>query len=171
MSDPREAPRRPTVPDDLPTQPRGDTRRATLRAAVLTGAGLMVAVDQIVFHQLLGWHHLDSRGSDRAGVVSDGLLHLAELGVLVGGLVLLVVLRRHGPLHRRALTAGLLLGAGGFQLFDGLVVHKVLGLHQVREGLPPGELLPYDLAWNAGAVVLLLAGLAVARGGRRTAAP
>lgn len=151
----------PTSADASPS-----TVRRTRWAAVLTGVGLMVGVDQVVFHQLLGWHHLDSRGSERAGLVSDGLLHAAELAVLVVGLVALVLLRRRGPLPRRALVSGLLLGLGGFQLLDGTLVHKVLRLHQVREGLPAGELLPYDLAWTGAAVLLLVAGVVVARGGR-----
>lgn len=151
---------------DAYAEPDASTRRWTRRAGVLTGVGLMVGVDQVVFHQLLGWHHLDSRGSERAGLVSDGLLHAAELVVLVVGLAALVVLRRRGPLPGRVLVSSLLLGLGGFQVVDGTVVHKVLGLHQVREGLPPGGLLPYDLAWTGGGVLLLLAGVLVARGGR-----
>jgi uncharacterized membrane protein len=29
-------------------------------------------------------------------------------------------------------VGGLLLGAGGFQLYDGIVQHMLLGLHQIR---------------------------------------
>ena len=43
-------------------------------------------------------------------------------------------------------------------LFDGVVDHKLLRVHQVRYGV---DLLPYDVAWNVAALVLLAAGLAV----------
>ncbi len=65
-------------------------RRRTLRAGVLGGIGLMVGADQVVFHQLLGWHHLYDGSTRRIGVLADGLLHTAELAVLVTGLLLLV---------------------------------------------------------------------------------
>jgi uncharacterized membrane protein len=51
-----------------------------------------------------------------------------------------------------------LLGAGAFQLWDGVVDHKLLRVHQVRYGV---DLTGYDLAWNASAVVLLAAGAAL----------
>lgn len=65
---------------------------------------------------------------------------------------------------RRSAWGGLLLGAGGFQLFDGLVNHKVLRVHQVRYDV---ELLPYDLGWNLAAVLLLVAGAALVLTARR----
>jgi uncharacterized membrane protein len=65
---------------------------------------------------------------------------------------------------RRSAWAGFLLGAGGFQLFDGIVDHKLLRLHQVRRDVD--DLLVYDLVWNGAAVVLLVLGLALARSSR-----
>jgi uncharacterized membrane protein len=139
-------------------------RRGTLRASAIGGVGLMAGVDQVVFHQLLGWHHLYDGSTGRVGVVTDGLLHAAELAVLVTGVLLLVRLARRGALATRSAVAGLLLGAGGFQLFDGLVNHKVLGLHQVRNGV--ADLLPYDVAWNLAGVALIVAGLLALRWSR-----
>jgi uncharacterized membrane protein len=139
------------------------SRRATLRAAALGGVGLMAGVDQVVFHQLLGWHHLWDGSTGRVGVLTDGLLHATELAVLVTGLLLLVRLARRGLLAPRTAAAGVLLGAGGFQLFDGVVNHKVLGLHQVRYGV---DLLPYDVAWDAAGVVLLALGVLLLRRSR-----
>jgi uncharacterized membrane protein len=138
-------------------------RPGTLRAAVLGGIGLMAGIDQVVFYQLLGWHHLYDGSTGRVGVLTDGLLHAAELAVLVTGLLLLVRLARRGALAARSAAAGVLLGAGGFQLFDGLVNHKVLGLHQVRYGV---DLLPYDLAWNVAGALLLAAGVLLERRSR-----
>lgn len=138
-----------------------------MRAAALLGVGLMAAVDEIVFHQILAWHHFFDRATPAIGLLSDGLLHSAELIFLVAGFFLLGELRQRGSLVRRAVWAGLFLGAGGFQLFDGLVDHKLLRLHQIRYVEP---LWPYDLAWNGAALVLLAIGLVLARRTRRDTA-
>ena len=134
--------------------------RRSVGAGALVGVGLMAGLDEIVFHQLLGWHHLYDRGTLAAGLTADGLLHLLEIALYAVGVVWLfrLVLRRAVAWPRVA--GGILLGAGGFQLFDGIVDHKVLRLHQIRYGV---ELWPYDLAWNAAAVVLLGAGAALLR--------
>jgi uncharacterized membrane protein len=62
----------------------------------------------------------------------------------------------------RRVVAGILVGAGGFNLYDGIVQHKLLDLHQVRAGAPDN--LPYDLAFVGLATVVLLAGLLLLRG-------
>jgi uncharacterized membrane protein len=64
-------------------------------------------------------------------------------------------------------VGGALLGWGGFQLYDGLVHHKVLGLHQIRYGV---DLLPYDVAWNVAAVLGLVAGATLLLRARRAEA-
>lgn len=134
-----------------------------MRATAFLGVGLMAAVDEIIFHQLLAWHHFYDRSTPAIGLLSDGLLHAAELLMLAAGFYLFVQLCRHGAASRAHAWAGLLLGAGGFQLFDGLINHKLLRLHQVRY---VDNLLPYDLAWNAVGVVLLTIGLVALRRAR-----
>jgi uncharacterized membrane protein len=144
----------------MPARPTGGTattpdRRRSVGVAAMIGVGMMAAVDEIVFHQVLGWHHFFDRSTTRIGLLSDGLLHSVELVLLVAGFFLFSDLRRRGTLAPRSAWAGLLLGAGGFQLFDGVVDHKVLRVHQVRYDV---DLLPYDLAWNGAALVLLAVG-------------
>ncbi|WP_459645303.1 DUF2243 domain-containing protein [Kineococcus sp. NUM-3379] len=146
--------------------PATETGRSA-RAAAAVGVGLMAAVDEIVFHQLLGWHHLYDRSTPAVGLLSDGVLHAVELVLLVAGGFALADLHRRALLSAAWARAGLLLGAGGFQLFDGLVNHKVLRLHQVRY-VP--DVLPYDVAWNGGALLLLLAGAVLAVRARRAGA-
>ena len=141
-------------------------RRSAWGAAMI-GIGMMAAVDEIVFHQLLGWHHFYDRSTTAVALASDGLLHTAELVLLVAGGFVLADQRRRGALLPRSAWAGLFLGAGGFQLFDGIVDHKVLGVHQVRYGV---DLLPYDLTWNLVAVVLVVVGGLVARRDRQPVA-
>ena len=148
-----------------PVAPR---RRSTV-AGVLAGVGLIAFVDETVFHQLLHWHHFYDRSTPDAGLVSDGLFHAFGFVAVVAGVFLLADLRRRGALGVRRWVGGLLLGAGGFQLYDGLVQHKVLGLHQIRYGV---DLLPYDLVWNVVAAVLVVVGIVLTRrrGPRSTAA-
>jgi len=125
---------------------------------VLTGVGLAVTLDEVVFHQLLGWHHLVSSPDESVALASDGVLHVLGTAALVAGVLLLV---RHRTGDRRQVLAGVLVGLGGFNVFDGVVDHKVLRLHQVREGVP--DLLPYDVAWLAVSLAVLAAGLLLRR--------
>ncbi len=150
MTDP--GPPRTAAGDRLAVQ-RPDTRRSVL-AGVLVGIGVAAFVDEVVFHQLLQWHHFYDRSTREAGIFSDGLFHAVGWTAVVAGLFLFAHLRRLGTASVRRVTGGGLLGWGGFQLYDGLVQHKLLRLHQVRYDV---DLLPYDLAWNGAAV----AGIAV----------
>jgi uncharacterized membrane protein len=134
-----------------PTEPR-----RSVAATTLIGIGIMAAVDQIIFHQILAWHHFYDRSTPPVGLMSDGFLHAAELLALVAGFFLLADLRRRQALTSSWAWAGFFLGAGGFQLFDGIINHKVLLLHQIRYGV---YLLPYDVAWNIFALALLLIGV------------
>ncbi len=133
-----------------PTDPRG-----SMIATAFLGVGLMAAVDEIVFHQILAWHHFFDRSTSTVGLLSDGLLHAAELLMLAAGFYLFVQLSRRGAVSRLHAWAGLFFGAGGFQLFDGIVNHKILRLHQVRY---VEHVLPYDLAWNGFGALLLVIG-------------
>ncbi|MFD5213902.1 DUF2243 domain-containing protein [Microbacterium sp. NPDC058345] len=143
-------------------------RNRSFWAAVLLGVASMAAIDEIVFHQILGWHHFYDRSSSEIALVSDGLLHAGELLAFAAGFFLMLDARRRGVFSRGIAWSGYLCGLGTFQLFDGVVAHKVLRVHQVRYGV---ELLPYDLAWLLAACVLIAAGLLIAvysvRRGRR----
>src|SRR5690606_32790342 len=102
------------------------------------------------------------------GLISDGILHAGELIAFIVGFYLLMDLRREQLLNRDFAWAGFFLGLGGFQLFDGIVDHKLLRLHQIRYGVD--SILPYDLAWNASALLLLAVGFALWRRARRRSA-
>lgn len=138
----------------------------SMTATVLIGIGLMAAVDEIVFHQILSWHHFYDRTTPAVALLSDGLLHSAELILLVAGFFMLSNLRSERLFSAKAGLAGLFMGLGGFQLFDGLIDHKVLRLHQIRYGVD--NLWMYDIIWNAAGAILLLAGLLMAKRARST---
>ena len=111
--------------------------------------------------QIFGREGVDlDRSTLAVSLLSDGLLHSAELLMLAAGFYLFIQLVGHNAVSRLHAWAGLFLGAGAFQLFDGIVDHKVLRLHQVRY---VDNLLPYDLAWNGFGVLLLLIGFVLWR--------
>jgi uncharacterized membrane protein len=107
-------------------------RQADDLLRVLTGIGLAAFLDETVFHQLLHWHHFYDKSTLAVGLVSDGLFHAGGFTANVVGLFLLAdAIRRRGFVPKRWWGA-LLLDAGEFQLNDGTIRHKLLGLHQIR---------------------------------------
>jgi uncharacterized membrane protein len=135
-------------------------RTRSVWSGILVGLGVAAFVDEVVFHQLLHWHHFYDGGGPDLALVSDGLFHTGGWLAVVAGLFLFADLQRRRGLAVAGWRAGLLIGLGGFQLYDGLVQHKLLRLHEIRYGV---ELTPYDLTWNALAVVALAAGLVLLR--------
>jgi len=142
-----------------------DLKRSFLSAVPL-GIGVMAAVDEIIFHQLLAWHHFFDWGTPAFSVFSDGLLHSAELIAFVAGAFMMHNLLRHQRLCRLSAWSGFFTGLGGFQLFDGIVDHKLLRLHQIRY---VNDVLPYDLVWNGAGLMLLLIGWLIYRRSKRAA--
>jgi uncharacterized membrane protein len=138
-----------------------------MAVCALIGAVVMAALDEIVFHQILHWHHFFDRSTPGIGLMSDGLLHTGELLGLVAGFFLYADMRRRRTLVPAHAWAGFFLGLGAFQLWDGIVDHKLLRIHQVRYGV---DVTPYDWGWNAGGFILLVVGIVLAvRAARRTA--
>jgi uncharacterized membrane protein len=127
-----------------------------LLSGALLGVGFAAFVDESVFHQLLHWHHFYDRSTAPVGLVSDGLFHGFSWFATVAALFLFADLRRRDALWPATWWAGLLLGAGGFQLYDGTVQHKLMRLHQIRYGV---DVTPYDVAWNVIALLLLGGGV------------
>lgn len=127
-----------------------------LWSGLLFSIGLMAFVDEVIFHQLLQWHHFYDLSTPRIGIFADGLLNSFAWFAAIGGLFLFADLRRRSAVWMKRWTAAVFIGLGGFQLFDGLIDHKVLRTHQVRYGV---DLLPYDLAWNLFGAALLGIGI------------
>src|SRR5690625_7797071 len=106
--------------------------RRSLGAAALVGIGVMAGIDEIIFHQLLQWHHFFDRSTPVVGLLSDGLLHAAELMAIVAGFFLLLSFRRDGAVVVSLAWAGFFIGMGGFQLFVGIFKRKVIGILTYR---------------------------------------
>ena len=137
--------------------PAGDAagQKRTIWSGLLAGVGLVAFIDETVFHQLLHWHHFYDRSTAAVGLVSDGVFHAVGFTAMVVGLFLLADAVRRGTFTPKRWWGSLLLGAGGFQLYDGIVQHKLLRLHQIRYHV---TIWPYDLTWNGIAVIMLVAG-------------
>ncbi len=148
--------------------PRPAARRRLLVSGLLLGLGTAGAVDEIVFHQLLQWHHFYDRASGTVGIVSDGLLHAGTFSAAVAGMALLADARRRGRFVPALWWGAVLTGAGAFQVWDGVVHHKVLRLHQVRYDV---DLTGYDVGWIVPGALLLAAGLVLLRRSRERTAP
>lgn len=127
-------------------------------AGALFGIGVAAFVDETVFHQLLHWHHFYDRSTTDIGLVSDGLFHAFGWFAVVAGLFWLAGLRSRRALDWRRWAGGALLGAGGFQLYDGTVQHKLMRLHQIRYDV---HITPYDVTWNVVAAMLIIIGLSM----------
>lgn len=144
--------------------------RRTLWGGILLGVGLAGTLDEVILHQLLHWHYLYDRSSRAAGLVSDGLFHLASTALLAVGLIPLFgyAASSYSGRRRRAVAATLI-GLGGFNLYDGTIQHKLLRIHQVRPAA--GNWLPYDAAFIGTAAVILVAGIALLRTANTSSVP
>ncbi len=157
--------------------------RRVLAPGIVLGVGLGALADGIVLHQILQWHHLltgSSRGAATVrtypattlealeiNILWDGAFHaLAWLCSLAG---VLWLWRRGAAATRRgwrAILGPLLIGAGAFNVVDGVLNHYVLGIHHVRAG--PHE-RAYDLGFLVLAVLIVAAGAALHRSAWRAA--
>ena len=132
--------------------------RPVVWIGLVIGVGLVGALDEIIFHQILQWHNFYVHTTLPWRIRSDGFFHIFSAAMLLLGAALLwrerEQLRTRGETQR--LVAAILWGMGGFNLYDGTIQHKLLNLHPIREGVP--NQLPYDLTWNVAALLLILLG-------------
>lgn len=149
--------------EDTDARARYSTR--TLWSGILFGLGLIAFIDETVFHQLLHWHHFYDLSTPAIGLVSDGVFHAISWFATIGSLFMVADLRRRGAFWPRRWAGGVLVGAGAFQLYDGTIQHKWLGIHEIRY---VADLLPYDLTWNIVAGLMLLVGVVLTVRSRRS---
>lgn len=127
-----------------------------LWSGILFGLGMVAFIDEAVFHQLLRWHHFYDKSTTDIGLISDGLFHAFSWFATVGGLFMVADLRRRNAFWHTRWWGGKFLGAGGFQLYDGIIQHKVMRIHQIRYNV---NILPYDLIWNGLAAIFIVIGI------------
>lgn len=133
--------------------------RRTVLSGFLFGCGIAASIiDLFVFHLGLQWHHFYDLSTSEVALTADGFFHAFGWFITIWGLFLLADVRRRAEVVWKQWSGAVITGVGFFQLFDGVIDHKVLRIHQIRYGV---ELLPYDIAWLGSAVMLLLIGLFV----------
>jgi uncharacterized membrane protein len=145
-------------------------RRTIAVPGTLLGIGIGGALDGIVLHQLLQWHHLLTSTGDHpastvagleANTVADGAFHLVAIAFVIGGVAMLWSrTRRPLDVTWRSIVGYAVFGWGLFNLVEGLIDHHLLELHHVREVADP---LPYDLAFLTFGAALALGGWLLAR--------
>ncbi|WP_373233411.1 DUF2243 domain-containing protein [Cohnella sp.] len=132
--------------------------RRNLWSGILVGLGFVAFFDETVFHQLLHWHHFYDKSTTDLGLVSDGLFHAFSWFATIGGFFLLADLRRRNMWSVKRWWGGVLLGGGGFQLYDGIIQHKIMRIHQIRY---VEHVMLYDIVWNLAAIAMIVAGAAL----------
>lgn len=105
--------------------------RRSIWSGTLAGVGLVAFIDETVFHQSLHWHHFYDKSTLAVGLVgrlvSRGRVHRDGRRSFPAGRC-----APPGRLRPETVVGRLAAGVGGFQLYDGIVQHKLLGLHQIR---------------------------------------
>ncbi|MCP8616195.1 DUF2243 domain-containing protein [Salirhabdus salicampi] len=138
--------------------------RNLFQAAFILGLGLLGAVDGIVFHQLLQWHHMvDHHNQIHMKIFSDGWFTILFSLLLVWGGVKIYRDAAKGELGTRPRTflSGILIGGGVFNLVEGMINHHILQIHRVR---PAAENpLLYDISFLIVGFLLVIIGLIVRR--------
>lgn len=138
------------------------TNRHLITTGIILGVGQAAFFDGIIFHQLLQWHHMFSSVKTDATVaglelntIGDGLFHLFAWITLSVGIVLLWRLaKQQVQLSGRLFAGALLIGAGSFNVIEGLIDHQILGIHHVRAG---ANQLTYDITFLVvGAVIAII---------------
>lgn len=123
-----------------------------ITAGILLGLGFGGLFDGILLHQILQWHHMLSSvrpattvAQMKLNMVWDGLFDATTWILTLLGVICLwrAGKRDDVPWSSNTFFGSLLLGAGIFNVVEGLIDHEILGIHHVKPG-------PNELAWDIG---------------------
>jgi uncharacterized membrane protein len=132
-------------------------------AGLILGLGLLGAIDGIIFHQLLQWHHMVLSDNIQLEIFTDGLFTALFSAKLLWGGVKIFQDARKNQLGSswRIFLGGIFIGGGAFNLVEGIVDHHILQVHRVKP-LAENPLM-YDLAFLAIGALLVIIGLMIKR--------
>jgi uncharacterized membrane protein len=132
-------------------------------AGLILGLGLVGAIDGIVFHQLLQWHHMILSPNIKLEIFTDGLFTaLFSAKLLWGGMKIFQDARKNElGTSWKIFAGGIFIGGGAFNLVEGIVDHHILQVHRVRP-LAENPLF-YDLAFLAIGLLLVIIGFMIKR--------
>ncbi|WP_026582877.1 DUF2243 domain-containing protein [Bacillus sp. J33] len=132
-------------------------------AGFILGLGLVGAIDGILFHQLLQWHHMIDSPDLQLEIFTDGLFTALFSAKLVwGGMKIFRDARRNELGDSwKIFLGGIFIGGGTFNLAEGIIDHHILQVHRVK---PTAENpLLYDLAFLAIGLLLVIIGFMIKR--------
>ena len=136
-------------------------KRLLIVGSFMLGFGFMGAMDGIIFHQLLQWHSVVMETTRSGQILSDGIFHFAVTVALVaGGFILWLA---GNPTSQKQgvkqVIGWFFIGAGLFNLVEGIINHHILQIHRVKPGDP--NALLYDIAFLILGAILFLIGLSL----------
>lgn len=137
--------------------------KTTSIGAFLFGVGMIGMLDGIVFHQILQWHSVHMHTDRVHQIMSDGFFHLfVTVIIFVSG----IFLWKGNPQDRPSLFWGsFFLGAGTFNLLEGIINHHILQIHHVKPG--PNQAV-YDISYDVFALLLIVIGWVLVRQRKRS---
>jgi uncharacterized membrane protein len=152
---------------------RKTTPRSVFVTGIVLGIGIMAFLDETLLHQLLQWHTFYWNTDQHGRILSDGLFHAFSTLLLFWGAFRLW--RGRAPWNspsRNALVAAILIGAGGFNLYDGIMQHAIFHFHLVNElvcsspasrrdtvlGICRND-VPYEVVFDLIALIVLSTGI------------
>ena len=116
-----------------------DVSRRALVGAGVFGFGFSGLIDVLLLHLILQWHHLlsgiypmSTLVGLRTNILADGWFSIGMI-VIAGigaGVVWRAERRTREPLAIRPIAGSAVVGLGVFDLYDVVVDHALLGLHQ-----------------------------------------
>lgn len=145
---------------------------------IIIGVGIAGFFDETFFHQILQWHSFYWATSEKGRILSDGLFHLFSTSLLfLGGFRLWRNPQSHSKASKGFLFGGILVGAGGFNVYDGVVQHLIFHFHLVNEYVCPNPQanntvlscprdIPLEAIWIGVGLVLVISGLYKIRGSK-----
>jgi uncharacterized membrane protein len=138
--------------------------RSLFLAGILLGLGQGGFFDGIFFHQLLQWHHMFTNiesSNTVAGLelntLGDGLFHLFDWIMTLAGIITLwiAVKRDDVALSTSVFIGAFCIGAGMFNVVEGILSHHILQIHHVKPG---AHQLAWDLGFIGAGVVSIIVG-------------
>lgn len=133
-------------------------------AGILLGMGFAGFFDGIFLHQIMQWHHMLSSVRPMTNMrdvkmqsVADGLFHAADYFLVIIGVHLLwrSHLADELPKSTQPFLGLIILGAGLFNTFEGIIDHEILGIHHVHSG---AHYILWDLGFLAVGIGMIIVG-------------
>ncbi len=158
----------PDSSDRIPSPTSSGVKTLTA-SGLLLGFSLGGLIIEIVVHLLLQWSYILSNifpmntlAGLQVNIFSDGMFDLTMWLIAVAGLGLLwwsIKQGAHLAMSTRAFIGWNIVGWGGLALFDSIVFHTLLRLHQLRQ---VSNFLVYEIAYFFIGLLLVIAGLLIA---------